>query len=154
VGLRALPGVGQGAHAAAVSELPPADAEGDVGVQMSRVTEAAMRFHHGNPHVFRKLVEIALEVKRSGKRHFGIAALFERLRWISQFQTEDDKYKLNNSYRAYYARQLMEQVPELREFFKTRDSAFDPDYHARLPRHRRGKKPTKPSVVVTPGRLF
>lgn len=123
---------------------------------MSRRREielAAERFDMNNPHVFKKLVEIALEVKRSGRQHFGIAACFERLRWLSTFETSVDLYKLDNSYRAYYSR-LLNAVPELRGFFRTRDSAFDPQFHVRVKRHTRGKKPAPTAAPVVNGSLF
>ena len=82
-------------------------------------------FHAENPHVYDQLEAIALQVYRSGVPHFGISAIFERLRWISRFETAGDPYKLNNTYRAFYARLLMDRNPCLAEFFELRASVAD-----------------------------
>jgi hypothetical protein len=81
-------------------------------------------FHRDNPHVYVKLRELARTVART-RRRIGIAALFERLRWWAAFETVDvPPFKLNNDYRAYYARLLM-QEPELAGLFATRASRAD-----------------------------
>jgi hypothetical protein len=77
-------------------------------------------FHADNPHVFTMLADIALDARSRRKTRWGIAALFERLRWISEFETSGDLYKLNNNHRAFYARLLMATYPELDKFFETR----------------------------------
>jgi hypothetical protein len=77
-------------------------------------------FHRANPQVYRQLKDIALSTHAAGWKTFGIAALFERLRWISKMETVGDPYTLNNNFRAYYARLLMRNEPELRDFFVVR----------------------------------
>lgn len=94
---------------------------------MSRLQREFERFHRENPHVFDKLVELALFVYDSGKRRYGIAAIFERLRWISEFETVGDPYKLNNNHRAFYARMLHAETPEFAEMFSLRRSVADRD---------------------------
>lgn len=90
-----------------------------------RLEEQFVEFHKENPHVYDKLREFALTIAASGKRSaFGIAAVFERLRWFAAFETAGT-YKLNNSFRAFYARLLMEQEPELAGLFRTRRSVAD-----------------------------
>lgn len=82
-------------------------------------------FHEANPHVFRKLEDLALAAKAAGRGRLGIAALFERLRWWAKFETTDGEFKLNNNYRAFYARALMDAHPELHRFFEVRASVAD-----------------------------
>lgn len=77
-------------------------------------------FHQANPHVYEALKQLALNLKRRGMERCGIAGLFEVLRYRYTLQTSGDDYKLNNDYRSRYARLLMVQVPELRDFFETR----------------------------------
>jgi hypothetical protein len=91
----------------------------------SKHETAFLAFHEANPVVYAKLREFALQMKRSGRRHLGIAALFERLRWWSSYETVGDEYKLNNNFRAFYARMLMEREPELAGFFEIRRSVAD-----------------------------
>lgn len=88
-------------------------------------------FDEANPHVFDELLEIAREVRDRGVKRIGIAFLFERLRW-RRMKTHGDPYRLNNSYRAFYARKLMAADPALADLFETRASAHDPNYYARI----------------------
>ena len=89
------------------------------------------RFHEANPHVYRALREQALSVKALGAKQWSINAAFERLRWLWLVQTKGDLYKLNNSFRACYARELMAREPRLAGFFATRESPHDPEYYGR-----------------------
>lgn len=92
----------------------PAAEEGDT------IEDRFARFHKANPHVYTNLRIMALSLKSKGIRHYGIAALFEVLRFSSMMQTDGDGFKLNNDYRALYARRLMEEEPELAGFFELR----------------------------------
>ena len=78
-------------------------------------------FHQANPHVYEHLRTLAINARRKGIT-VGIAMLFEVLRWQYLIATSDanSEFKLNNNYRAFYARLLMEQEPELANYFETR----------------------------------
>jgi len=91
----------------------------------SELERQFFEFHEENPHVYTKLLEIAFFVRRRGHGKFGIAAIFERLRWVSLFETTGDPYKLNNNHRAFYARLLMDTEPGLKDFFEIRRSVSD-----------------------------
>lgn len=80
------------------------------------------RFHMNNPHVYEGLVALARQAKSMGIDHYGIAALYEVLRWNRAIQTSGDAFKLNNDFRAHYARLIMEVEPDLADFFETRES--------------------------------
>jgi hypothetical protein len=82
-------------------------------------------YHADNPQVYAKLREYALLAKHSGRKRLGIGALYERLRWYSTVEAKGDDFKVNNNYRAYYARLLMKEEPELAGFFETRTSKAD-----------------------------
>jgi hypothetical protein len=64
-------------------------------------------------------------MRRRGREKWGIAGIFEVLRWNRAMQTDAPDYKLCNTHRAFYARMLMEQEPELRGFFDLRQSVAD-----------------------------
>lgn len=112
---------------ASVDDDAPDDAQRGAAY-WSRKAEA---FHEANPHVLAKLHDIARDLKRRGVQHSGIQLLFERLRWINVVETAGDKYRLSNSFAAWYARRLMADDPDLAGFFVTRESAHDPDFHQR-----------------------
>ena len=76
-------------------------------------------FHAANPHVYRLLKQLALQMRTSGRERYGIGGLFERLRWEYAIKTSGE-FKLNNNYRALYARKLMAEEPKLAGFFQTR----------------------------------
>lgn len=73
-----------------------------------------LHFHNSNPEVFNILKDVSLDVKKKIPK-VGIAFIVERAR---------NKYKnsfaVNNTFRAYYARKLMKEVPELKDFFTLR----------------------------------
>jgi hypothetical protein len=84
------------------------------------------KFHAENPHVYTILVKEARKwVRQFGRQKLGIAMLFERARWVLAFATNDPDYKLNNNYRAYYARLIMHQEDDLDALFDIRDSEAD-----------------------------
>ena len=78
-------------------------------------------FHAANPHVLRALRSLALQMRRSGRKRFGIKGLFEVLRWNYALQTRNPltDFKLNNSFTSFYAR-LLNMDPELAGMFETR----------------------------------
>jgi len=79
-------------------------------------------FHRENPRVYELLVKFSRQVKATGREHYSINAVFERIRWHVFIETKaDDQFKLNNIYRSRYARMLMEKEPDLRDFFDTRE---------------------------------
>jgi len=83
------------------------------------------QFDFENPRVYLALLGFALQAKRNGAQRIGISLLYERLRWYSSFETTDPAFKLRNDFRAFYARKLMQDEPELRGFFITRRSMAD-----------------------------
>lgn len=79
------------------------------------------RFHKDNPHVYGEIVRLALMLKSKGHKKIGIAMIFEQLRWQHAITTSDmSGYKLNNNYKSYYSRLIMENIPELSGFFEVR----------------------------------
>lgn len=85
------------------------------------IERAFLKFHAENPWVYDRLRDMALQLKNSGRSTYGIAALFEVLRYEYALKTvSDDGLKLNNNYRALYARKLAQEEAALRDFFKMR----------------------------------
>jgi hypothetical protein len=79
-------------------------------------------FHLEHPEVYNELVKLARTWQSNGSDKLGIATLFEVLRWNSHLNPERDSgYKLNNNYRALYARKIMEQEPDLNGLFEIRE---------------------------------
>ena len=94
---------------------PPLEQPGDL------LETAALEFHQKNPHVLQEIASVALRVKRAGRQRWSVNAAFEVVRYNADVTTDHRTYKLNNNHRAYYARWIMRDVPELTGFFATRD---------------------------------
>lgn len=88
-------------------------------MRTATIEERFEEFHAANPGVYLELRRLSLRLVDAGQTRFGIATVYEALRY-SQLQTYGDSFKLNNSYRALYARLLMEQEPRLAGVFETR----------------------------------
>jgi hypothetical protein len=87
---------------------------------------AAFRaYHAANPQVYAALRRFALEAKRAGRRRMSINLLGERVRWYTDIETQGESFKMNNSWRPFYARLLMEQEAELVGLFETRKARAD-----------------------------
>ncbi len=83
--------------------------------------ERAADFHRNNPHVLEAVRKVALQMRRAGHAQWSVNGAFEVLRYQWAMQTHDPEgFKLNNTYRAWYARELMRTTPELADFFETR----------------------------------
>ena len=65
-----------------------------------------------NPDVMELFFQFARE-KLARQQPFGIGALTERVRWECSCSTVGDEYKIPNNHRAYIARKLIEDHPEL-----------------------------------------
>lgn len=64
-----------------------------------------IKFHDKHPHIFMKLVELAVTAKSKGRNKYSIAQLFEILRWHIDIEGGED-FKLPNDHKPYYARLL------------------------------------------------
>lgn len=90
------------------------------------IAERFEAFHRDNPQVYGVLVRLAREwIQQTGRRHLGIGALTERARWDIAIATRTPDYKINNNFRAFYARLIELQEPDLRGVFKFRPSEAD-----------------------------
>ncbi len=90
------------------------------------IRDAFLEFHQRHPEVLEQLRTRALRAKRKGYQP-GIAALFEVLRWGHGMarKSGSDEFKLNNNFKAHYARLLMQTTPELSGFFELRQARSD-----------------------------
>lgn len=87
------------------------------------INEEAEEFHRRNPDVLKTIKEMSLDMFQRGWRKYAIATLWESLRHNKNKQTSDpnSEFKLNNNYRAWYARKVMADVPCLKGFFSIRE---------------------------------
>ena len=86
------------------------------------IDAAAAVFSNKHPEVNELFVRFTTEIINRGFKNYSVSAIFERIRWETDQADVDGKstFKLNNNYRAWYARRFMEHNPEHAGFFRTR----------------------------------
>ena len=84
--------------------------------------EAAVKFHKENPKVWEYFVKFTFEVIERGFSKYSVNGVFERIRWETDQADVDGRstFKLNNNYRAFFARWFMDLYPEYSGFFRLR----------------------------------
>jgi len=102
-------------------EHPRGDAQLPLWPAGGKLHRQFVEHRKAHPRVWNELLDLALEARSEGRKHWSINAVFEVARYNTRHD-ERDKYgwKLNNDLRAYYARALMAEHPALAGFFETR----------------------------------
>jgi hypothetical protein len=78
------------------------------------------RFHSENPHVMDAIHRVADEQRQAGYRRISMNRIFEILRADPRFFTDDKPWKLNNTYRSFYARELIRRDRRFDELIEVR----------------------------------
>ena len=76
------------------------------------------QYHKQNPDIWYAFKEIAMEAKMKGFKTYSANGIFEVIRWHQGTRDGNDGFKVNNNYRADYARKLMNEHPEFKGFFR------------------------------------
>lgn len=97
-----------------------------------KMRDAFVKFDKENPDVWQYFLRFVKQLQDRGYRHFGVAAIIERIRWEVALETRSaDGFKVCNNHRAFYARKYQKQFPEWDGFFLTKTqkskSRFIPD---------------------------
>jgi hypothetical protein len=77
-------------------------------------------FHKDNPQVFDAIEKVATEQRRAGRRRISMKAIFEILRSDPTLSTAGERWKLNNIYTAFYARELVRRDPRFDKLIEMR----------------------------------
>jgi hypothetical protein len=88
------------------------------------IEEQFVDYHAKHPEVYTELVATARRLHAKGYRKIGIAPLWEWLRltmYLNHNGNSKWEYRFPNDCRAHYARLIMQQEPDLREFFRVRE---------------------------------
>lgn len=80
------------------------------------------KFHRANPIVYELIEKQALEEIRKGRKNYSISECTEQVRWNtpSHLIAKAGGLKIQNNYRAYYARMFHVHHPDHAGFFRTR----------------------------------
>ena len=87
---------------------------------MSKKLDAFLEFDAKNPVVYELFDKYARKLLQAGAKKIGANMIIEIIRYFEIVETTDAKYKINNNYGAYYARQWMARNPQHKGFFRTR----------------------------------
>lgn len=68
-----------------------------------------------------EVVRRARHLARAGQKHYGIAALFESIRYDWTLgRLGNEEFRLNNNWRSHLARRVMQRHQDLEGFFELR----------------------------------
>ncbi len=85
------------------------------------MTAAFWEFHRENPDVYQALLKLARDWRATGRDRWSINGMFEVFRWQrARMVPDSEEFKMNNNFRAYYARILMLE-PDLKGMFEIRE---------------------------------
>ena len=88
---------------------------------MSKYEKQFMEFHKENPHVYELFKRYTKAAMTTGREHYSAKAIFERIRWHTDIETNESLgFKLNNNHCPYYTRMFAAQFPNQAAFFRTR----------------------------------
>ena len=88
-------------------------------MKTEKLKVAWWNWHRANPHVWDLFVKYTFQVIATGRDHYSVNAIFERIRWHTDIETNGDIFKISNNHRAYYARYFHHCYPEHDGFFRT-----------------------------------
>lgn len=77
-------------------------------------------YHEQNPQIWEAFKKYAFEAKKRNLKNYSANGIFEIIRWHTDVSSRD-KYKVNNNYRPDYARKMMGEFPEFKDFFMVRE---------------------------------
>lgn len=83
--------------------------------------EKALQWIADNPRGWQYFVKYAHEAAATGRR-VSIAMITERVRWECYIGPKKEEFKISNSYRAHFARFLMERYEALDGMFMTKEA--------------------------------
>jgi len=115
-----------------------------MNTRLDELRESVTRFHLDNPAVWTLFDRFTRSRISRGFRHYSVNAIFERIRWETD-QSADGGFKLNNNYRAFYARRWMKLNPDYDGFFRTRVQTSGLENAVNLPELTPANFPTWPT---------
>ena len=80
-----------------------------------------LHFNTRYPQVYLLFERFAMQLINSGKKKLGSKMIMERIRWeITTGSKDEEGFKINNNYTAYYSRWFIKQHPEYADYFEFR----------------------------------
>jgi hypothetical protein len=106
-----------------------------MNTRQTQMRELCEKFHHDHPLVWTLFVRFTNEMISRGRKNYGVSAIFERIRWEidSVGGNGATAFKLNNNFRAFYARRFHKAYPVHDGFFRTRKQTSEHRRACNLP---------------------
>ena len=86
------------------------------------------RWHQDNPEVYDLFKQFTQDVIERGHESYSSKAIFERIRWHTDVETDGETSKMSNNYTPYYARLFMYEFPKHQGFFRTQILTEEREY--------------------------
>lgn len=99
-----------------------------LGEDVPSAVEYQTKFHEfdrENSALFDEMLRVARQAKAEGRGVIGMDYIVNAMRWDGADTTRTDRYKINDSHRAFYARKLQMVDPSLCGLFAMRESFAD-----------------------------
>jgi len=84
------------------------------------IRDGFTKFNLENPHVYNAFENEAFKAINKGRKKISSDMILEYLRWQILLETNDNSFKINNSYSAYFARFFIEKYPAYKDLFNLR----------------------------------
>ena len=77
-----------------------------------------------NPHIYEAFKQYTFKAIAKKYQRFSAEFIFNVIRWETAISGKD-QYKINNDFKAFFARKFMQEHPEYNGYFITRKSLAD-----------------------------
>lgn len=84
------------------------------------IREGFEEFNKENPHVFRAFEQQALKAIEKGREKISGKLIINWIRWNEKLETNDQNFKINDAFQAYYVRAFITKYPEYYYAFNLR----------------------------------
>jgi hypothetical protein len=80
-----------------------------------------------NPHIWKEFQNLSFQLIERGFNKLSAELIYNQIRWLKYMQHGNDGFKINNNFKAFYARKFMKEFPVYNGIFELRKSKFDED---------------------------
>ena len=95
--------------------------QGELFVMGRSIYKDFLHFNSAYPQVYLLFEKFALQLIHAGKTKLGAKMILERIRWeITTGSKDEEGFKINNNFTAYYSRWFIRNHPQYKEFFEFR----------------------------------
>jgi hypothetical protein len=75
-------------------------------------------YHAENPRIYEAFKKFTFQAINSGRRYFSARAVYERIRWFTMIEDNNEKFKMSDHPMPFYARLFEKEYPEYAGFFR------------------------------------